>query len=131
MVFDCLIKVNYLWITRRDIEEVIGELESEKRVKEHGMIVKDWVDQWEILSHESVKVFLSHCGWNSAQESICAGIPLLAWPMMAEQPLNAKLVVEELKIGVRVETEDGSVKGFVTREELSLKVYIYIYIKMF
>lgn len=103
----------------------MGELEFEKRVKEHGMVVRDWVDQWEILSHESVKGFLSHCGWNSALESICVGVPLLAWPMMAEQPLNAKLVVEELKIGVRIETKDGTVNGFVTREELSLKVYIF------
>ena len=106
------------------MEELTGELGSEKRVKDHGMIVRDWVDQWEILSHESVKGFLSHCGWNSAQESICTGVPLLAWPMMAEQPLNAKLVVEELKVGVRIETVDGSVEGLVTREELSRKVYI-------
>ncbi|ESQ41452.1 hypothetical protein EUTSA_v10015356mg [Eutrema salsugineum] len=118
-------KVNFLWVTRKDVEEVIkGELGLEKRGRERGMIVRDWVDQWEILSHESVKGFLSHCGWNSAQESICAGIPLLAWPMMAEQPLNARLVVEELKIGLRIETEDGSVKGLVTREELSRKVKI-------
>ncbi|CAH2072730.1 unnamed protein product [Thlaspi arvense] len=115
-------KVNFLWVTRKDVEEVIGEVGFEDRVRERGMIVRDWVDQWEILSHESVKVFLSHCGWNSAQESICAGIPLLAWPMMAEQPLNAKLVVEELKIGLRIETEDGSIKGFVIRDELSRKV---------
>lgn len=104
------------------MEEMTGELGFEKRVKQHGMIVRDWVDQWEILQHESVKGFLSHCGWNSAQESICAGIPLLAWPMMAEQPLNAKLVVEELKVGVRIETEDGTLKGFVSREEVSQKV---------
>ncbi|CAA7031369.1 unnamed protein product [Microthlaspi erraticum] len=115
-------KVSFLWVTRNDLEEVTGELGYEKRVSENGMVVRDWVDQWEILSHESVKGFLSHCGWNSAQESICAGVPLLAWPMMAEQPLNAKLVTEELKIGVRIETEDGSVQGFVTREELTQKV---------
>ncbi|CAF1697463.1 hypothetical protein Bca4012_000939 [Brassica carinata] len=115
-------KVNFLWVTRVDVEELTGELGFEKRVKDHGMIVRDWVDQWEILSHESVKGFLSHCGWNSAQESICTGVPLLAWPMMAEQPLNAKLVVEELKVGVRIETVDGSVEGLVTREELSRKV---------
>ncbi|XP_010420136.2 PREDICTED: UDP-glycosyltransferase 90A1-like [Camelina sativa] len=117
-------KVNFLWVTRKDLNDEVTEsgLGLEKRVKENGLIVRDWVDQWEILSHESVKGFLSHCGWNSAQESICAGIPLLAWPMMAEQPLNAKLVVEELKIGVGIETEDGSVKGLVRKEELSRKV---------
>ncbi|CAN8299891.1 unnamed protein product [Cochlearia groenlandica] len=115
-------KVSYLWVTRKDLGEVSGEPMLEKKMKENGMVVRDWVDQWEILSHESVKGFLSHCGWNSAQESICAGVPLLAWPMMAEQPLNAKLVVEELKVGVRFETEDGTTNGFVKREELSRKV---------
>ncbi|ESQ50835.1 hypothetical protein EUTSA_v10022679mg [Eutrema salsugineum] len=114
-------KVNFLWVTRKDVEEIIGE-GFKDRIKETGMIVRDWVDQWEILSHESVKGFLSHCGWNSAQESICVGVPLLAWPMMAEQPLNAKMIVEEIKVGVRVETQDGTVQGFVTREELSRKI---------
>uniref|UniRef100_A0A1J3I6W9 Glycosyltransferase n=1 Tax=Noccaea caerulescens TaxID=107243 RepID=A0A1J3I6W9_NOCCA len=114
-------KVDFLWVTRKDVEEIIGE-GFRDRIRESGMIVRDWVDQWEILSHESVKGFLSHCGWNSAQESICVGVPLLAWPMMAEQPLNAKMIVEEIKVGLRVETEDGSVQGFVTREELSQKV---------
>ncbi|CAN8271318.1 unnamed protein product [Cochlearia groenlandica] len=115
-------KVNFLWVTRQEeVGEIIGE-EYKERVGENGLIVSDWVDQWEILSHESVKGFLSHCGWNSTQESICVGVPLLAWPMMAEQPLNAKMVVEEIKVGVRVESEDGSVQGFVNREELSGKV---------
>lgn len=103
------------------MEEIIGE-GFKDRIRDTGMIVTDWVDQWEILSHESVEGFLSHCGWNSAQESICVGVPLLAWPMMADQPLNAKMVAEEVKVGVRVETQDGSVQGFVTRKELSQKV---------
>ncbi|TVU34593.1 hypothetical protein EJB05_16430, partial [Eragrostis curvula] len=55
-----------------------------------------------ILRHECVKGFLSHCGWNSTLESISAGVPLAAWPMGAEQPLNAKLAVDELRIGLRV-----------------------------
>ncbi|VVA99318.1 unnamed protein product [Arabis nemorensis] len=114
-------KVHFLWVTRKDVGEIIGEVFKD-RISKNGMIVKDWVDQWEILAHESVKGFLSHCGWNSTQESICVGVPILAWPMMAEQPLNAKMVVEEIKVGVRVETEDGSVQGFVTREELSRKI---------
>ncbi|CAI9784827.1 unnamed protein product [Fraxinus pennsylvanica] len=38
--------------------------------------------------------FLSHRDWNSVLESISAKVPILALPMMAEQPLNAKMVVE-------------------------------------
>ncbi|XP_024179281.1 UDP-glycosyltransferase 90A1 [Rosa chinensis] len=86
------------------------------------MVVSEWVDQTEILNHESVECFLSHCGWNSAMEAICAGMPFLAWPMMAEQPLNARMVVEEIEVGLRVETCDGSVSGFVKAEGLEKMV---------
>ncbi len=72
--------------------------------------------------HECVQGFLSHCGWNSVLESICAGVPILAWPMLAEQPLNARMVAEEIKVGLRVETVDGSVRGFVKWEGLEKMV---------
>ncbi|KAH9790601.1 hypothetical protein WN944_009795 [Citrus x changshan-huyou] len=104
-------KVNFLWVIRTAQSE-LGD-GFEERVKGRGLVVRDWVDQNEILWHGSVQGFLSHCGWNSTLESICAGVPILAWPMMAEQPLNARMVTEEIKVGLRVETCDGSVRGFV------------------
>ena len=106
-------KVNFLWVIRKNESEISDEFEE--RVKDRGIVVRDWVDQREILMHESVQGFLSHCGWNSVLESICAcaGVPILAWPMMADQHLNARMVVEEIKVGLRVETFDGSVRGFV------------------
>ncbi|KAL2528836.1 UDP-glycosyltransferase 90A1 [Forsythia ovata] len=82
------------------------------------MLVKEWVHQREILEHSSVQGFLSHCRWNSIMESICAKVSILARPMMAEQPLNAKMVVEDIGIGLRVETSDGSMNGFVKWEKL-------------
>lgn len=45
---------------------------------------------------------MSHCGWNSLIESISAGVPILAWPMIAEQSLNAKLLVEGLGAGIGI-----------------------------
>jgi hypothetical protein len=42
--------------------------------------------------------------------------------MMAEQPLNARMVVEEIKVGLRVETCNGSVRGFVKWEGLKKMV---------
>lgn len=95
--------VEFLWALRSDVK-----LESKK-----GRIERGWVDQLQILRHESVKVFVSHCGWNSVLESICAGVPIMAWPMMADQNLNAKMVVDELGIGVRVWPDDGSKFGLV------------------
>nr|ACB56926.1 glycosyltransferase UGT90A7 [Pilosella officinarum] len=112
--------VNFLWAVRKYETSAVDELQE--RVGERGLIVTEWVDQMEILKHESVKGFVSHCGWNSVLESICSEVPILAWPMMAEQPLNTRMVVEELKIGLRVETCDGSVKGFVKSEGLKKMV---------
>ncbi|KAF7819610.1 UDP-glycosyltransferase 90A1-like [Senna tora] len=110
-------KVNFLWVVRKKSEwEVVEGIEE--RVKERGMIVREWVDQREILMHESVEGFLSHCGWNSVLESVCAGVPILGFPLMAEQPLNARMVEEELKVGLRVEVEGGLVR----KEELEKKV---------
>ncbi|KAK4710531.1 hypothetical protein R3W88_005044 [Solanum pinnatisectum] len=109
-------EVNFLWVVRKSIDEVNDGFKN--RLKNRGLMVTEWVDQREILSHGSVEGFLSHCGWNSVAESICAKVPILAWPMMADQHLNARMVVEEIKIGLRVETCDGSVRGFVQWEGL-------------
>ncbi|CAL1391881.1 unnamed protein product [Linum trigynum] len=110
-------RVSFLWVIKnRDLELV------EDRFEDRGVVVREWVDQREILTHPSVQGFLSHCGLNSTMEAISAGVPILAWPMMAEQPLNARMVAEEIKVGLRVETCDGSVKGFVTRVGLSKMV---------
>ncbi|XP_019185731.1 PREDICTED: UDP-glycosyltransferase 90A1 [Ipomoea nil] len=112
-------EVNFLWVVRTHESELDG---FEDRVKNRGLLVREWVDQREILGHPSVNGFVSHCGWNSVLESICAAVPIAAWPMMAEQHLNARMVVEEMKIGVRVESCNGSVRGFVKSESVEKAV---------
>ncbi|KZV36139.1 hypothetical protein F511_20271 [Dorcoceras hygrometricum] len=113
-------KVSFLWVVRSAGDELIRVLQD--RLQERGIIVSEWVDQQEILGHEIVQGFLGHCGWNSVLEAICAAVPILAWPMMAEQSTNAKMVVEEMKTGLRVCTDDGTSKGFVTNDDLKTSV---------
>lgn len=74
----------------------------EEKIKEKGMIVRDWAPQLEILGHSSTAGFMSHCGWNSCMESITMGVPILAWPMHSDQPRNAVLLTKFLKIGLIV-----------------------------
>ncbi|TYH64492.1 hypothetical protein ES332_D07G270500v1, partial [Gossypium tomentosum] len=84
-----------------------------------GIVVKQWVDKRQILKRQCVEGFLRHCGWNSALESICYRVLILAWPMIAEQALNARMVVEEFKVGRRVEsTCNGMKPGFLKWERL-------------
>ncbi|KAL0377444.1 UNVERIFIED_CONTAM: UDP-glycosyltransferase 90A1 [Sesamum radiatum] len=113
-------KVSFLWVMRESKVELRDGFED--KVSERGIIVNEWVDQKEVLEHPIVQGFLSHCGWNSILEGICAEVPILAWPMMAEQHLNARMVEEEIKVGLRVNTVDGSAKGFVTSKSLAYAV---------
>nr|GMC46409.1 UDP-glycosyltransferase 73C3-like [Ipomoea batatas] len=78
----------------------------EERVKEQqGLVIYGWAPQVLILSHPSIGGFLTHCGWNSSLEAITSGLPLITWPLFAEQFLNERLIVNVLKIGVRVGME--------------------------
>ncbi|GLT26592.1 hypothetical protein SLA2020_016470 [Shorea laevis] len=74
----------------------------EERAEGKGMVVRGWVPQAEILKHPSTGGFLSHCGWDSCLESISAGVPIAAWPMHSDQPRNATLVTQVLKVGLIV-----------------------------
>jgi hypothetical protein len=86
-----------------------------ERTKERGLVVKLWAPQVEILNHSSVGGFVTHCGWNSTLEAVCAGVPLVAWPLYAEQTLNRAVLVEEMKLALSMnESEDG----FVSADEV-------------
>lgn len=74
----------------------------EERVREYGMVVRDWAPQVEILSHGSTGGFMSHCGWNSCFESLTMGVPIAAWPMHSDQPINAVFLTEILRTGLIV-----------------------------
>ena len=73
----------------------------EDHVEGRGLVIKGWAPQVAILRHRAVGVFLTHCGWNSVLEGITAGVVMLTWPMGAEQFANAKLLVDELGVGIR------------------------------
>lgn len=104
----------FIWVIGKndcceEIEKWLEEESFEERNRGRGIIVRGWAPQVEILSHPSTGGFLSHCGWNSALEAVSAGVPMIAWPMIAEQFLNEKLIVEVLKIGVGIGVEAGEV----------------------
>ncbi|XP_062086553.1 zeatin O-glucosyltransferase-like [Humulus lupulus] len=67
-----------------------------------GMVLRNWVPQVKILEHSSTGGFMSHCGWNSCMESLTMGVPMAAWPMHSDQPMNVVLITEVLKAGVAV-----------------------------
>ncbi|KAI9112981.1 hypothetical protein K1719_016095 [Acacia pycnantha] len=81
------------------------------RTKERGMVVKKWAPQGAVLKHGSVGGFVTHCGWNSVLEAVVAGVPMVAWPLYAEQRLNRVVMVEEMKIALWMRESTRSAEG--------------------
>jgi len=104
----------FLWVVRSDTWSPPVDVGPD------GRIVRGWVPQRSVLAHKAVGGFVSHCGWNSVMESLAAGKPLLTWPMIAEQHLNARHVANILGVGVRVAVRPGA--GVVGRADVEEKV---------
>ncbi|GAU20261.1 hypothetical protein TSUD_353250 [Trifolium subterraneum] len=80
-----------------------------ERTKGKGLVIPSWAPQIEILSHNSVGGFLTHCGWNSTIESVVHGVPLITWPLFAEQNMNAVLLSEGIKVGLRPRVNENDI----------------------
>ncbi|XP_052134535.1 UDP-glycosyltransferase 13-like [Oryza glaberrima] len=89
-----------------------------RRTKGRGLVVMSWAPQRKVLEHGAVGGFVTHCGWNSVLEALTAGVPMLTWPLYAEQRMNKVFLVEEMRLAVAVEGYD---KGVVTAEEIQEK----------
>jgi UDP:flavonoid glycosyltransferase YjiC (YdhE family) len=91
-----------------------------ERTKDRGFLVNSWAPQVEILNHGSVGGFVTHCGWNSVLEALCAGVPMVAWPLYAEQRMNRIFLVEEMKVALAF--REAGDDQFVNAAELEERV---------
>nr|UXM20151.1 2'-O-glucosyltransferase [Astragalus mongholicus] len=126
---------NFIWVIRKNDRDEDGDnflQEFEQRMKESkkGYIIWNWAPQLLILDQPAVGGIVTHCGWNSILESINAGLPMIAWPMFAEQFYNERLLVDVLKIGVPVGVKENKYwfnigeETLVRREEIMKAVVL-------
>ncbi|CAL5096146.1 unnamed protein product [Urochloa decumbens] len=98
----------FLWVVR---DEVLpeGALAACGGGGGRGKVVA-WCPQGRVLGHDAVGCFVTHCGWNSIAEALAAGVPMVGYPWWSDQFTNAKMLVEEYRVGVRLPapvTRDG------------------------
>ncbi|KAF3455588.1 hypothetical protein FNV43_RR00222 [Rhamnella rubrinervis] len=67
-----------------------------------GMVVKFWAPQVKVLK-DSVGRFVTHCGWNSVLEVVVLSVPMMAWPLYAEQHLNKNVLAKDMGKAIGVE----------------------------
>ncbi|XP_030523012.1 scopoletin glucosyltransferase-like [Rhodamnia argentea] len=101
---------DFIWIVRKDKSEEQDWLPKgfEERMDGKSLIIRGWAPQVLILDHESVGGFVTHCGWNSTMEGVCAGVPMVTWPIFSEQFYNEKLVTQLLQIGIGVGSKQNA-----------------------
>lgn len=49
-----------------------------------------WLPQRDLLSHPKIRLFITHGGLLSNQEAVYHGVPFIALPVFADQPVNAQ-----------------------------------------
>ncbi|KAJ7946797.1 Glycosyltransferase [Quillaja saponaria] len=84
------------------------------RIAMKGKVVS-WAPQAEVLAHDSIGVFVTHCGCNSVYESIANAVPMICRPFFGDHWMTGRMVEEVWGIGVRIcggaFTKSGLVKS--------------------
>ncbi|KAF8010636.1 hypothetical protein BT93_J1321 [Corymbia citriodora subsp. variegata] len=115
----------FLWSLRPESSQAQLPDGFLERTRGRG-VVCGWTPQVEVLGHATIGGFVSHCGWNSILESLWHGVPIVTWPMYAEQQLNAFMMVKELGLAEELRLDyraHGGIGGhLVPAEEIETAV---------
>ncbi|KAJ6614616.1 hypothetical protein B0H10DRAFT_2191461 [Mycena sp. CBHHK59/15] len=95
-------------VVERDIPFILSDLGTHPQLPDHLLaavaeggrgLLRQWLPQQFILAHPATGWFLSHCGVNGTLESLSAGVPMICWPLVYDQPTLAMSVSQVLGCG--------------------------------
>ncbi|XP_027916749.1 anthocyanidin 3-O-glucosyltransferase 7-like [Vigna unguiculata] len=103
----------FLWSLK---EALMGGLPSGfvERTKMRGKVVP-LAPQTQVLAHDSIGVFLTHCGANSVMECVSSGVPMICRPFFGDQDIAGRVIEDIWESGMiiegRVFTKNALVKS--------------------
>lgn len=108
---------SFLWVVKPAEESKLPSKFREE-TPDKGIVVT-WCPQLEVLAHDAVGCFVSHCGWNSTLEAISLGVPVVAIPQFLDQIVNAHFVEHDWNVGVVCKADEN---GFTCSDELERSI---------
>uniref|UniRef100_A0A0K0FAU1 glucuronosyltransferase n=1 Tax=Strongyloides venezuelensis TaxID=75913 RepID=A0A0K0FAU1_STRVS len=82
--------------------------------------ISNWLPQSDLLQNSKTKMIITHCGYNSLQESILAGVPMICIPLFGDQPRNARLAKRH-GFGIYVKKSSVNEENIVKSINLMIK----------
>ncbi|KAL3535340.1 hypothetical protein ACH5RR_003801 [Cinchona calisaya] len=114
--------VPYIWSFQDDSKLPMLK-EFFERTNNIGKVVP-WTPQLEVLAHQSVGVFITHCGWSSLMESIACGVPMICRPFFGDQKLNRRVIEDVWQIGVGIKGGVLTKGGMLSALDMVLEMEI-------
>ena len=99
-------------------QKVIWKWEAEMPDAPSNVMISSWLPQTSLLAHRNVKLFVTHGGAGSTQETICHKTPIVGVPIFGDQIVNVKEAVNR-NVGVKLEWHGMTEESL---EEAMLKV---------
>ncbi|QRW23627.1 UDP-glucoronosyl and UDP-glucosyl transferase [Rhizoctonia solani] len=95
----------------------------EQHIETGNAIFPEWTNQTAVLEHPAIHYFLSHGGWNSTTEALVRGVPMIFWPVSADQPINAIQIADTHDCGFELlQVRDGPAKSTAYRRDTRIEI---------
>ncbi|XP_065216816.1 UDP-glucosyltransferase 2-like [Planococcus citri] len=85
-------------------QKVIMKYETPLENVPKNVMVFDWLPQRDLLEHENVIAFISHCGQGGVYEAIYTATPIVALPLIFDQ-LTSAMYLERLGVAVNLDID--------------------------
>ncbi|ODM87568.1 UDP-glucuronosyltransferase 1-9 [Orchesella cincta] len=84
--------IQFIWKSTYPIQEKLPK----------NVLVEKWLPQKDILVHPKIRMYITHGGVGGIYESILSKVPMICFPIFAEQEFNANTMVEK-GYGIKLE----------------------------
>lgn len=121
-----LLKRPFIWSLKERAfhnlpKKIRSQIDRQFSTPQSPFLILPWAPQKAILANPATAVMITHCGWNGTLESLYAGVPLVAWPMFADQLFTAEWL-EKHSVGVWIRGTGMKPDRVVPAEEVSVAV---------